>query len=249
MRMLFVLLLTLVVSAMGFAAEDDAAVRALEKEIISRTNDERELRGLAALTENEKLRKAALAHSHNMALQRTLSHELDGRNADERVKEAGYDYFAVGENVAYNQPTAEDVVAEWMSSPGHRANILNKDFTEIGVGIASDDQGGAYYTQNFGRPSSAGMTANATFTVRNETASPVRVGMVDEKQDRPTTLLTPGGKGQFHVAGMGKLPKMRATSDDGKTREFEIQNGAEYVIRGGEEGLNVSAPEPKREPR
>src|SRR6185369_16837206 len=53
---------------------------------------------------------------------------------------------------AFNQRTPKEVVKSWMDSPGHRENILNKKYTELGIGIAADKNGELYYTQVFARP-------------------------------------------------------------------------------------------------
>jgi uncharacterized protein YkwD len=58
----------------------------------------------------------------------------------------------LGENLAFNYPDPNSVMAAWMGDSGHRANILNADYTQIGVGIAYDSQGEPYYTQDFGAP-------------------------------------------------------------------------------------------------
>ncbi|MGL4879776.1 MAG: CAP domain-containing protein, partial [Waterburya sp.] len=63
---------------------------------------------------------------------------------------AGYQYSTAGENVAAGYLDAEAVVAGWMGSEGHRANILNASFEELGVGYGTSDDGTSYWTQNFG---------------------------------------------------------------------------------------------------
>src|SRR5919109_1185606 len=75
--------------------------------------------------------------------------------AHDRDAVAGYTgWSAIGENIAAGYPTPEAVVAGWMSSPGHRANILSPNFTEIGIGLAQGGKYGSYWTQDFGtRPS------------------------------------------------------------------------------------------------
>jgi uncharacterized protein YkwD len=71
----------------------------------------------------------------------------DGSSPGDRITRAGYTWSAYGENVAYGYATPEQVMNGWMNSPGHRANILNCSFKEIGVGLA---QPGSYWTQDFG---------------------------------------------------------------------------------------------------
>lgn len=94
---------------------------------------------MGALTWNEQLFKAAQGHCVDMA----NGDFLDHRQMVERVREEGYPSSFVGENIAGGQSQSEDVVAGWMNSPGHRSNILNPDYTEIGVGhhYRGDDPG------------------------------------------------------------------------------------------------------------
>merc|ERR1719456_31965 len=66
----------------------------------------------------------------------------------ERMEDAGYAWHGGGENVAWNQRSAEQVMSAWMNSPGHRANILNSGFKNIGIGLSD----GWYWTQVFGTP-------------------------------------------------------------------------------------------------
>ncbi|MET8585247.1 CAP domain-containing protein [Streptomyces collinus] len=116
--------------------------------IVALVNAERAKVGCSALTLNPTLTKAAQAHSQDMAAHQNMSHTgSDGSSPGDRITAAGYNWSAYGENVAYGYGTPEDVMAGWMSSPGHRANILNCAFKEIGVGLA---QPNSYWTQDFG---------------------------------------------------------------------------------------------------
>ncbi|MET8770347.1 CAP domain-containing protein [Streptomyces sp. NPDC004658] len=117
-------------------------------EIVRLVNSERAKAGCQPLTLNATLTKAAQAHSDDMAAHQNMSHTgSDGSSPGDRITRAGYTWSSYGENVAYGYSTAEQVMAGWMSSPGHRANILNCGFKEIGVGLA---QPGSYWTQDFG---------------------------------------------------------------------------------------------------
>ncbi|GAB1333980.1 hypothetical protein ACE1SV_05700 [Streptomyces sp. E-15] len=117
-------------------------------DILRLVNTERGKAGCQPLTLNATLTKAAQAHSDDMAAQRNMSHTgSDGSSPGDRITRAGYTWSSYGENVAYGYTTADQVMAGWMSSPGHRANILNCSFKEIGVGLA---QPGSYWTQDFG---------------------------------------------------------------------------------------------------
>lgn len=117
-------------------------------EILRLVNAERQTAGCRPLTLNSTLTKAAQAHSADMAAHQNMSHTgSDGSSPGDRITRAGYTWSSYGENVAYGYSTAQQVMDGWMSSPGHRANILNCGFKEIGVGLA---QPGSYWTQDFG---------------------------------------------------------------------------------------------------
>ncbi|MER5795805.1 CAP domain-containing protein [Streptomyces sp. NPDC001980] len=110
-------------------------------------NAERSKVGCSALTLNTTLSKVAQAHSEDMALHQNMSHVgSDGSSPGDRITSAGYTWSAYGENVAYGYASPEQVMAGWMASPGHKANILNCTFKEIGVGLA---QPNSYWTQDF----------------------------------------------------------------------------------------------------
>ena len=125
--------------------------------VLELTNEERTKVGLEPLKLNAKLTKAADNHSDSMAEDDFFSHTgTDGSSVGDRVANNGYEYSTVGENIAAGQTTAEAVVQAWMDSPGHRANILNANYTEIGIGyeFLENDTGTVnynhYWTQVFG---------------------------------------------------------------------------------------------------
>uniref|UniRef100_UPI001C0C1835 CAP domain-containing protein n=1 Tax=Cellulosimicrobium cellulans TaxID=1710 RepID=UPI001C0C1835 len=114
--------------------------------VVELTNAERAAAGCAPLVLDARLTAAAQLHSEDMLAQGYFDHtSLDGRSPWDRAKAQGYANPS-GENIAKGQRTAEEVVRAWMDSPGHRANILSCDSTEIGVGYA-----GGVWTQLFGR--------------------------------------------------------------------------------------------------
>ncbi|MEU8586018.1 CAP domain-containing protein [Streptomyces sp. NPDC048664] len=116
--------------------------------ILELVNAERAKVGCSALTLNSTLDKVAQAHSADMAEHQNMSHTgSDGSDPGERITAGGYAWSSYGENVAYGYSTPEQVMEGWMSSPGHKENILNCDFKELGVGLA---QPGSYWTQDFG---------------------------------------------------------------------------------------------------
>jgi uncharacterized protein YkwD len=126
-------------------------------QVVQLTNNFRVQNGLQPLSYNLKLASSAQAHSQSMALQDFFGHtSKDGLSPFDRIRAAGYQYSAAAENIAAGYTTAERVVEGWINSPGHRANMLNPNLKEIGVGyyyLASDTGNVSYYhywTQNFG---------------------------------------------------------------------------------------------------
>jgi uncharacterized protein YkwD len=100
----------------------------------------------AALTWNDQLEKAAYNHSNDMYQQKYFSHTgSDGSGSGERISRVGYNWKYFGENIAAGFPTEREVVAGWLSSPGHCANIMNKNYSEMGVAKVGD-----FWTQDFG---------------------------------------------------------------------------------------------------
>jgi uncharacterized protein YkwD len=134
------------------AKADDGKPSEDEQAVIDATNAERQAAGLGPLTADAKLLAAARGHAANMAKQDKLDHTLDGKTFDDRAKAAGYRYSRLAENIAWNQPTPKEVVAGWMNSKGHKANILNTEFTQIGVAVAKNAKGEPYWVQVFGTP-------------------------------------------------------------------------------------------------
>jgi uncharacterized protein YkwD len=134
---------------------------ALEAEIIRLTNVERAKYGLAALTTNTRLNYAAQWHANQMVAYRVpmgqnVSHEFFGPitpTTTSRLDRAGYEWTSTAENNSWGsvQRSAADIVAGWMASSGHRANILATDVKEIGVGLAGNATVGWYACQVFGK--------------------------------------------------------------------------------------------------
>ncbi|MFF6807072.1 sigma-70 family RNA polymerase sigma factor [Streptomyces sp. NPDC012616] len=121
-----------------------------ESQVIALVNKERAAAGCGPLTGDPLLRKSAQGHSDDMAARDFFDHtNPDGADPGARITAAGYRWSTYGENIAKGQQSAQSVMTSWMNSPGHRANILNCDFKNIGVGI-HDGAGGPWWTQNFG---------------------------------------------------------------------------------------------------
>lgn len=122
-------------------------------EVVELTNAERVRHGRRPLTVDGRLAAAAQVHSTDMVRRAFFAHESpDGSQVWDRAVAAGYAYRKVAENIAAGQRIADEVVRGWMGSPGHRANILDRDLTQIGVGRAEGGSYGVYWTQVFGAP-------------------------------------------------------------------------------------------------
>jgi len=134
----------------------DLAV-AQSKEIITSTNELRAGLSLPELKENSRLDQAAFAKVKDMFLGQYFAHvSPEGKSVGDFLKQANYDYSVAGENLAMGFNTPEDVVNAWIDSPTHYANLVDKDFKEIGVAMADDifkDQYTVFVAQYFGRPS------------------------------------------------------------------------------------------------
>ncbi|MFD4029632.1 sigma-70 family RNA polymerase sigma factor [Streptomyces sp. NPDC058637] len=120
------------------------------EEVMNLVNTERAKEGCGAVGTDDQLATAASRHSADMVERDYFSHTSpDGTDPGARITAAGYRWSTYGENIAKGQPTAAAVMEAWMNSPGHKANILNCAFKEIGVGRV-DSSGGPVWTQNFG---------------------------------------------------------------------------------------------------
>ncbi len=120
-----------------------------------RTNAERTKVRLPALARSELLMRAAQLHANQMAALNRMAHELPGAaypTMDARLAAVGYRRSAAGENVAEGYPSSAAVVAGWMKSSGHRENIVDTQFTEMGAGVAPGRNGRLFYVQVFARP-------------------------------------------------------------------------------------------------
>ncbi|MFE6905970.1 sigma-70 family RNA polymerase sigma factor [Streptomyces erythrochromogenes] len=119
-------------------------------QVVALVNTERAAAGCGPLREDPQLRAAAQGHSDDMAARNFFDHtNPDGKDPGQRTTSSGYRWSTYGENIAKGQQSAQSVMDSWMKSPGHRANILNCSFKDIGVGV-HQGAGGPWWTQNFG---------------------------------------------------------------------------------------------------
>lgn len=126
---------------------NDPKASSFESEVVRLVNIERKREGLGELKHNWQLSRVARYKSEDMRDRGYFSHTSPTYGSPfQMIKNFGISYRTAGENIAKGQQTPEAVVKAWMNSPGHRKNILNPSFTEIGVGYTEQ---GNYWTQMF----------------------------------------------------------------------------------------------------
>ncbi|ERI90885.1 SCP-like protein [Clostridiales bacterium oral taxon 876 str. F0540] len=127
-----------------------ADIKALENEVIRLVNIERGKQGLAPVAGNWQLSRVARYKSADMRDKNYFSHYSPTYGDPfKMMHDFGITFYAAGENIAMGQPTPQSVMTAWMNSQGHRANILNPQYNEIGVGVAKTQNGTIYWTQEF----------------------------------------------------------------------------------------------------
>lgn len=125
----------------------DTGVTGYEQEVIRLVNEIRAENGLKALTYDWELSRVARYKSQDMKDNKYFSHTSPVYGTPfQMIKNFGISYRSAGENIAKGYATPQAVVNGWMNSSGHRANILNANYTRIGVGYVA---GGNYWTQMF----------------------------------------------------------------------------------------------------
>lgn len=139
-------------SLQQFAPIQSASTAAMEEQVRQRINAIRQQQGLSELRQHAELAQVARSYSRRMAEQQFFAHQSpQGDTMVERVRSAGIRYFMLGENLFTSTNIPQPVpaaVTGWMNSPGHRANILQSEYRETGVGVWR--QGNTYYfTQLF----------------------------------------------------------------------------------------------------
>lgn len=122
------------------------------KQVLTLTNNERRKNNLMPLQWNNELADLAKQHCEDMIRRDFFAHDNpDGETPFDRMKKAGLDYAVAGENIAAGQYSPEVVVNSWMNSEGHRKNILNPGFKNLGVSVVKGGKYGIYWAQEFAR--------------------------------------------------------------------------------------------------
>lgn len=122
-------------------------------EILKLVNKERQKAGVPDLTLSDTLTKIATVKAKDMAEKNYFSHQSPTYGSPfDMLKHFGVSYSYAGENIAAGQKTAAEVMNSWMNSSGHKANILNKNYTQLGVGFTNGGQYGTEWVQLFIKP-------------------------------------------------------------------------------------------------
>jgi uncharacterized protein YkwD len=209
-------------------------------QIFSLTNRFRAQHGRGELQINPELSRAAQEFADYLARTDTFSHTADGKRPSQRVREHGYHYCLVAENIAeeYNSAgftttsLARSFVNGWRHSPEHRKNLLDRDLDDIGVGVARSQRTGYYYAvQDFGRPKSKAIV----FRVSNESDATIRY-VVDGKSFSldPHYTVTHTRCRPPEIDFLNAHGKSEADKEDEET--FYPRNDAHYVVRGSGSG-------------
>lgn len=119
-------------------------------QVVNLVNSERAAQGLGKLRADSQLSRLAQMKAEDMARNGYFSHTSPTYgSAFDMLKTYGVTYKSAGENIAMGQRTAQSVMNSWMNSPGHRANILSSQYSQIGVGVAENGKGTIYWVQLF----------------------------------------------------------------------------------------------------
>lgn len=130
---------------------------AYRAEIFRLVNEARAAEGLNEVSQNDTLEAQAERYACELIRYDFFDHvnPVTGSTLGDRTRDYGYAYQVVGENLAAGQRSPQEAFDDWMASPGHRQNILDPRFTELGVGIHSGGRYGLYWVQEFGRPAAS----------------------------------------------------------------------------------------------
>ena len=230
-----------IIGALLFAAATCHAAPDLaraEDLIEEATNEFRVENGLRRLAPDAKLARAARGFAEFMARTDEYGHTADGSTPMDRAKRAGYQYCLVSENISFQFTSAEFQTADlarryvegWKNSPGHRANMLEPDATDLAVAVARSAKTRKYYAvQLFGRPLSRAVEFRVTNAARRG---------FDYRVGEKSFSLKPREAREHTVCG--SLPVRVPGAENEKGRTIRPSGGENIVVR-GESRLTVSA--------
>ncbi len=214
-----------------------------DQQMLDLVNKERSKAGANPLKLNDKLDLAADEHTLDQATNNKMSHTgSNGSKFDDRIKGDGYLFSFAAENVAVGQKDPIQVMESWMNSPGHRANILNPNLTEMGVGVAAGQGGKLFWTQDFGTPigepkiaskpmNNPGSTQPKNMKMKVDPLGSTTVGNPKDLQPSKNSGTTPtnenpmGVKMTFAPTNMKEFKHMKHNSMiSGDTKKFQTSN-------------------------
>lgn len=222
------------------APDSSVDLKQAGQQIFSLTNRFRAQHDRGELKINAELSRAAQEFADYLARTDTFSHTADGKRPSQRVREHGYRYCLVAENIAeeYNSAgfttaaLARAFVTGWRHSPEHRKNMLDGDLEDLGVGVARSQRTGRYYAvQDFGRPKSKAIA----FRITNETDAALHYtvdGQSFTLDPHYTATHTRCRPPELDVSGA------RSKGEGSKESEetFYPKNDAHYFVRGSSAG-------------
>ncbi|MEA5465683.1 CAP domain-containing protein [Leptothoe sp. PORK10 BA2] len=152
-------------------------LEAIFNDLLAVTNQVRVDHGVSTLRFSRKLGQMAQGHAEDMANRDYFAHTSpDGLSTvASRIRATNYRFSSAAENIAAGYNSAEDVVADWLNSPGHRVNLLNPNYVDVGFGLFFDPAPGAngssnfdsYWVQDFGRPTDSNTDIEAAYSPSN----------------------------------------------------------------------------------
>jgi len=207
--------------------------------LVALTNDARKTQGLTPLSENALLARAAQDKAQDLVTKGYFAHESpDGKTPWYWFKQAGYAYTYAGENLAKDFIDSDKIVEAWLASPLHRANILNTNYREIGIAVASASsttgQRQTVIVQLFGNPVQKKNSSLSTPVIKKSPA-PVRTPM-------PTSMQTPAPLVVTHTP----LPSNSASPIETAS---PVPNEQPAIVAGAEESpVEETLPAPEMRP-
>lgn len=203
----------------------------VEIAIVEMTNAVRKQHNLSQVKPDPELQEAARKYAKFLATSTVFSHTADGRQPADRAKAAGYEPCFVSENLSSNLDTrgfqtrqlADQAVQGWLHSPGHRRNLMMKDVTEIGVGVAKAPGEERYLSvQMFGRP----QTLAYNFRINNASGLTVTYEFLNRTQEIKPRYVT------RHTACLpGAITFRQPSAEKGVIGRYEAHDGDIFVLR------------------
>lgn len=189
-------------------------------DLLDRVNHERQKRNLQPVKRNDTLDRIAEFYACRLIDGGFFSHvdPDDDSRIDSRAGDFGYAFRKIGENLGAGQYSVEQVMREWMRSPGHRANILDPDFTEIGLAVRLGGEHRVYWVQEFGRPLTAAPIDEQADDVAPNSDAPSGIGQMKDVS-QPSATSQPSAKEKSSLNDSG------ASSDSANDETDPIYGG------------------------